>query len=98
VTIGFVTCLRLNAHADELTFLLDQSKPFQEIQKHPLKKLAALRPQDGALGFFRELHANADQLWDGRFAACADTMNLQAETSSLKKGESCWIRSTRLTR
>jgi len=29
--------------ADELTFLLDQSKPFQEIQRHPLKKLATLR-------------------------------------------------------
>ena len=29
--------------ADELGFLLDQSKPFQEIQKHPLKKLATLR-------------------------------------------------------
>ena len=30
-------------NADELSFLLDQSKPFQEIQKHPLKKLATLR-------------------------------------------------------
>ena len=29
--------------ADELSFLLDQSKPFQEIQRHPLKKLATLR-------------------------------------------------------
>jgi hypothetical protein len=30
-------------NADELTFLLDQSKSFQEIQRHPLKKLAVLR-------------------------------------------------------
>jgi len=29
--------------ADEITFILDQSKPFQEIQRNPLKKLATLR-------------------------------------------------------
>jgi hypothetical protein len=29
--------------ADELIFILDQAKPFQEIQRHPLKKLATLR-------------------------------------------------------
>ena len=38
--------------ADELTFLLDQSKPFQEIQKHSLKKMAALRGKTVALAFF----------------------------------------------
>src|SRR5258707_6031111 len=38
--------------ADELSFLLDQSKPFQEIQKHPLKKLATLRGKTVALAFF----------------------------------------------
>ncbi|MBV9885975.1 MAG: aspartate carbamoyltransferase, partial [Acidobacteria bacterium] len=35
--------------ADELTFLLDQSKSFQEIQRHPLKKLAVLRGKTVAL-------------------------------------------------
>src|SRR6266704_3541690 len=39
-------------NADELSFLLDQSKPFQEIQKHPLKKLATLRGKTVALAFF----------------------------------------------
>ena len=29
--------------AEQITFLLDQAKPFQEIQRHPLKKLATLR-------------------------------------------------------
>jgi len=38
--------------AGELGFLLDQSKPFQEIQKHPLKKLATLRGKTVALAFF----------------------------------------------
>ena len=38
--------------AEEIAFLLDQSKPFQEIQRHPLKKLATLRGKTVALAFF----------------------------------------------
>src|ERR1700721_2848726 len=38
--------------AEEISFLLDQSKPFQEIQRHPLKKLATLRGKTVALAFF----------------------------------------------
>ena len=38
--------------AEEIVFLLDQSKPFQEIQRHPLKKLATLRGKTVALAFF----------------------------------------------
>jgi aspartate carbamoyltransferase catalytic subunit len=38
--------------AEEILFLLDQSKPFQEIQRHPLKKLATLRGKTVALAFF----------------------------------------------
>ena len=43
--------------ADELTFLLDQSKPFQEIQRHPLKKLATLRGKtvSGSVTLLRRL-------------------------------------------
>ena len=37
---------------DEIVFLLDQSKLFQEIQRHPLKKLATLRGKTVALAFF----------------------------------------------
>jgi len=53
-----------------------------------LKKLAVLRGKTIALAFFRDFHAHAHQFWDGGFALGADTMNLQAEASSLKKGES----------
>ena len=38
--------------AEQITFLLDQAKPFQEIQRHPLKKLATLRGKTVALAFF----------------------------------------------
>ena len=38
--------------AEDIVFLLDQSKPFQEIQRHPLKKLATLRGKTVALAFF----------------------------------------------
>src|ERR1017187_6657576 len=38
--------------AGQIAFLLDQSKPFQEIQKHPLKNLATLRGKSVALAFF----------------------------------------------
>jgi len=39
-------------NADELTFLLNTSESFQEIQRHPLKKLATLRGKTVALAFF----------------------------------------------
>src|ERR1700688_2725267 len=53
VTYRFRDLLALEPlSAAELTFLLDQSKPFQEIQRHPLKKLATLRGKTVALAFF----------------------------------------------
>jgi aspartate carbamoyltransferase catalytic subunit len=74
--------------ADELTFLLDQSKPFQEIQKHPLKKLATLRGKTVALAFFESSTRTRISFGTAASRLGADTMNLQAEASSLKKGES----------
>ena len=38
--------------ADEITFILDQAKPFQQIQRNPLKKLATLRGKTVVLAFF----------------------------------------------
>ena len=74
--------------ADDLTFLLDQSKPFQEIQKHSLKKLAALRGKTVALAFFESSTRTRISFGTAASRLGADTMNLQAEASSLKKGES----------
>jgi len=74
--------------ADELTFLLDQSKPFQEIQRHPLKKLATLRGKTVALAFFENSTRTRISFATAAARLGADTMNLQAEASSLKKGES----------
>jgi aspartate carbamoyltransferase catalytic subunit len=75
-------------NAEELTFLLDQSKPFQEIQRHPLKKLAALRGKTVALAFFENSTRTRISFGTAASRLGADTMNLQAEASSLKKGES----------
>jgi aspartate carbamoyltransferase catalytic subunit len=74
--------------ADELTFLLDQAKPFQEIQRHPLKKLATLRGKTVALAFFENSTRTRISFGTAAARLGADTMNLQAEASSLKKGES----------
>jgi aspartate carbamoyltransferase catalytic subunit len=74
--------------ADELTFLLDQSRPFQEIQRHPLKKLATLRGKTVALAFFENSTRTRISFGTAASRLGADTMNLQAEASSLKKGES----------
>src|SRR5258708_27129661 len=74
--------------ADELTFLLDRSKPFQEIQKHSLKKLATLRGKTVALAFFESSTRTRISFGTAASRLGADTMNLQAEASSLKKGES----------
>src|SRR2546430_1717926 len=73
--------------ADELGFRLDQSKPFQEIQKHPLKKLATLRGKTVALAFFETSTRTRISFGAAASRLGADTMNLQAEASSLKKGE-----------
>src|SRR5882757_1304792 len=74
--------------ADELRFLLDQSKPFQEIQRHPLKKLATLRGKTIALAFFENSTRTRISFGTAASRLGADTMNLQAESSSVKKGES----------
>jgi aspartate carbamoyltransferase catalytic subunit len=73
--------------ADELSFLLDQSKPFQEIQRHPLKKLATLRGKTVALAFFENSTRTRISFGTAASRLGADTMNLQAEASSIKKGE-----------
>ena len=70
------------------TFLLDQSKPFQEIQRHPLKKLATLRGKTVALAFFEPSTRTRISFATAAARLGADQMNLQAESSSLKKGES----------
>jgi aspartate carbamoyltransferase catalytic subunit len=74
--------------ADELLFLLDQSRSFQEIQRHPLKKLATLRGKTVALAFFENSTRTRISFGTAASRLGADTMNLQAEASSLKKGES----------
>jgi len=89
VTYRFRDLLALEPlSADELTFLLDQSKPFQEIQRHPLKKLATLRGKTVALAFFENSTRTRISFGTAASRLGADTMNLQAESSSLKKGES----------
>src|SRR5215468_12478153 len=73
--------------AAEISFLLDQSKPFQEIQRHPLKKLATLRGKTVALAFFENSTRTRISFGTAASRLGADTMNLQAEASSIKKGE-----------
>jgi aspartate carbamoyltransferase catalytic subunit len=73
--------------ADEITFILDQSASFQEIQRHPLKKLATLRGKTIALAFFENSTRTRLSFGTAASRLGADTMNLQAEASSLKKGE-----------
>jgi aspartate carbamoyltransferase catalytic subunit len=74
--------------AEEISFLLDQSKLFQEIQRHPLKKLATLRGKTVALAFFEPSTRTRISFATAAARLGADQMNLQAESSSLKKGES----------
>lgn len=73
---------------EQITFILDQSKPFQEFQRHPLKKLATLRGKTVAIAFFEPSTRTRISFTTAASRLGADTMNLQAEASSLKKGES----------
>jgi aspartate carbamoyltransferase catalytic subunit len=89
VTYRFRDLLALEPlNADELTFLLDQSGPFQAIQRNPLKKLATLRGKTVALAFFENSTRTRISFGTAASRLGADTMNLQAESSSVKKGES----------
>jgi len=74
--------------AAEIRFFLDQSRPFQEIQQHPLKKLATLRGKTVALAFFEPSTRTRISFSTAAARLGADTMQLQAEASSLRKGES----------
>ncbi|MFZ3200861.1 MAG: aspartate carbamoyltransferase catalytic subunit [Candidatus Acidiferrales bacterium] len=73
---------------EQILFILDQSKPFQEFQRYPLKKLATLRGKTVALAFFEASTRTRISFATAAARLGADTMNLQAESSSLKKGES----------
>ena len=75
------------SHA-QIEFILDQSKPFQEFQRHPLKKLATLRGKTVAIAFFESSTRTRISFTTAAARLGADTMALQAESSSLKKGES----------
>src|ERR1700684_522389 len=74
--------------AEEIVFLLDQSKPVQEIQRHPLKKLSTLRGKTVAIAFFEPSTRTRISFATAAARLGADTMAFQAESSSLKKGES----------
>ena len=73
---------------EQITFFLDQSKPFQEFQRYPLKKLATLRGKSVALAFFEPSTRTRISFATAAARLGADTMSLQAESSSVKKGES----------
>ncbi len=73
---------------DEINFLLDQSRAFQAIQKQPLKKLATLRGKSAVLAFFETSTRTRISFTTAAARLGADTMNLQAESSSTQKGES----------
>lgn len=73
---------------EQISFILDQSKPFQEFQRYPLKKLATLRGKTVAIAFFEPSTRTRISFTTAAARLGADTMALQAEASSLKKGES----------
>ncbi len=73
---------------EQIEFFLDQAKPFQEFQLYPLKKLATLRGKTVALAFFEPSTRTRISFTTAASRLGADTMALQAEASSLKKGES----------
>src|SRR5262249_50279099 len=89
VSYRFLDLLALEPlSAAQISFLLDQSKSFQEIQRHPLKKLATLRGKTVALAFFENSTRTRISVGRAGSRLGGETMTLQAEASSLKKGES----------
>ena len=66
-------------NCEQIAFLLDQAKPFQEFQRHPLKKLATLRGKTIALAFFENSTRTRISFATAASRLGADTMNLQAD-------------------
>ena len=73
---------------EQVAFILDQAKPFQEFQRYPLKKLATLRGKTVCVAFFESSTRTRISFSTAASRLGADVMALQAEASSLKKGES----------
>ena len=73
---------------EQIEFLLDQAKSFQKFNAQPLKKLATLRGKTVALAFFEPSTRTRISFATAAARLGADAMNLQAEASSLLKGES----------
>lgn len=74
--------------AAQIEFILEQSKPFQKFNAQPLKKLATLRGRTVVLAFFEPSTRTRVSFATAAARLGADAMNLQAEASSLRKGES----------
>ena len=72
----------------QIEFILDQAKPFQRFNRQPLKKLATLRGKTVVLAFFESSTRTRVSFATAAARLGADAMNLQAEASSLNKGES----------
>jgi aspartate carbamoyltransferase catalytic subunit len=86
---GFHDLLNIESlTAAQIEFLLDQSVPFQKFNAQPLKKLATLRGKTVALAFFEPSTRTRISFGTAASRLGADTQNLQAEASSLRKGES----------
>jgi aspartate carbamoyltransferase catalytic subunit len=89
MSLGFHDLLGIEPlTAAQIDFLLDQSKPFQKFNAQPLKKLATLRGRTVVLAFFESSTRTRVSFATAAARLGADAMNLQAEASSLKKGES----------
>jgi aspartate carbamoyltransferase catalytic subunit len=74
--------------AAQIEFILDQAKAFQKFNAQPLKKLATLRGKTIVLAFFEPSTRTRVSFATAAARLGADSMNLQAEASSLRKGES----------
>src|ERR1700728_3384932 len=73
---------------EQICFILAQAKARQEFHRHQLNKLATLRGKTVALAFFENSTRTRISEATAGARLGADTVNLQAESSSLKKGES----------
>src|ERR1700739_719499 len=64
---------------EQITFILDQAAPFQEFQRHPLKKWPPLRGKTIPLACFEAWPRTRISFARAAARLGADQMNLQAE-------------------
>jgi aspartate carbamoyltransferase catalytic subunit len=83
---------------EDIRLIFDTAKNFKEVINRPIKKVPSLRDITIANLFFENSTRTRISFELAEKRLSADVVNFSASSSSVKKGEPCWIPSTTSSR